>query len=580
MAESSLDRKLDSMEVSDLPSGARTGPLTISPKWAVAREFACWAFGYEVTRWRLLLLMLLPLLLSGVFAAVAWPAWRPWMRPMTGRMAMIQLIWIALPMAGLGAVQYASKAVCWELSREMRDIVRLTDLSGVTLLWVKTLARWTMIGWSLLLMLPLVCFAFTLGNFGIDRLISTSCGLLLVAGLVGGISMLAGVLTSSSENPEKMAANSAGGIAVAYSMMFSAVSQSLYWGCYFITGKTAPVDELSSLIASWSPLSTLLLTINGPSFFTPLAPGYWIHLVAGGLFAATASFAAHVKWRSDNERSQHVGDEVHVPAARVQPKSQLVVATSVEASSLENATQPIPVFQAVPQQPVSHSKRPPCSDRPFFWKDVYILSDEGKWLNVWSMFYVMATFLLFMIYSFMALSTEFKEVSVFFAILTEILFGLIVSIRFDALLTAEFRDRTWGSLMLLPVDPIKLLFVKLQATLWEQRVAALPLGVSHLVLLIGNPIGLTYAGMGIVLGVVSCGLLCQMSSINQLLGKKWWVGPIQAVAFAILLGLSMLAFGVCPLVVGFALTMVLLTTTALVAHFAVVQPLARNWCEA
>ena len=173
---------------------------------AVTRVFVGWSLRHEATRWRPALVMLLPLLVAGVLAATTWTTWR-WPRPMTGRVAMLQLIWVAAVAIGFGGVQYASKAVCWEMSREMRDIVRLTGLNAQALLWTKSLTRWGTIGWSLLLLLPLGLLAVTLGGVTRDQLVAGAFGLALTAALVGSMAMLAGVLTCNAQNPEKMAAN-------------------------------------------------------------------------------------------------------------------------------------------------------------------------------------------------------------------------------------------------------------------------------------------------------------------------------------------------------------------------------------
>ena len=74
-------------------------------------------------------------------------------------------------------------------------------------------------------------------------------------------------------------------------------------------------------------------------------------------------------------------------------------------------------------------------------------------------------------------------------------------------------------------------------------------------------------------------LMCQMSVINQLLGKKWWVGLVQAVALiAVLVGAGVL-FATCGVAPGFALTTVFLTVILFATQFWLVHPLARSWSE-
>ena len=229
--------------------------------------------------------------------------------------------------------------------------------------------------------------------------------------------------------------------------------------------------------------------------------------------------------------------------------------------------------------PVASGRRPRCSDRPFFWKDVYVLSDERKWLNTWTLFYLAATIgvlLLSVVWS--DDSHLYRVVGV--AITSVVGSAIILSLRFDALLTAEFRDRTWGSLMLLPVDPCDLLRTKLWAAMWEQRFAALPVGVAWAALLIvGSGEAIVAAGMVAVIASLSSCLLCQMSCINQLLGKAWWVGPCQAIGFIAALVASIAIWLKSGLWPGFLLTSAFLAGVVLVLQFCCVNRLARNWVE-
>ena len=166
------------------------------------------------------------------------------------------------------------------------------------------------------------------------------------------------------------------------------------------------------------------------------------------------------------------------------------------------------------------------------------------------------------------------------AILSVVVAAIILALRFDALLTAEFRDRTWGSLMLLPVDPVDLLRTKLWAAMWEQRFAALPVGVACVALLmIGPGEGIAVAGMAAVIASLGSCLLCQMSCINQLLGKVWWVGPCQAAGFIAALVASIAIWFNCGMWPGFVLTGAFLAGIMLLVQLGCVNRLARNWTE-
>ena len=134
--------------------------------------------------------------------------------------------------------------------------------------------------------------------------------------------------------------------------------------------------------------------------------------------------------------------------------------------------------------------------------------------------------------------------------------------------------------MLLPVDPLHLLRTKLWAAMWEQRFVSLPVGLASVALLMVGP-GEAIVGVGMtaVISTLVCCLLCQTSCINQLLGKKWWVGPCQAVGFIAILVASIAIWLNCGLWPGFVLTGAFLAGIMLLLQFACVNPLARDWLE-
>ena len=68
------------------------------------------------------------------------------------------------PVKGTHHAVHASQSICWEVSPELRELVRLTGIGPVTLLCCKSLARWSTIGISVLLLAPLQCFAFAPGG--------------------------------------------------------------------------------------------------------------------------------------------------------------------------------------------------------------------------------------------------------------------------------------------------------------------------------------------------------------------------------------------------------------------------------
>lgn len=509
--------------------------------------------------------VLIPVAWAWLELATIWPYLR---HPGMGAEATRYLLWIAAVTVFVGGVQFASKAVCWEVSSEMRDLVRLTGIEAKTLLWATTLSRWWTIGWSLLLMLPLAVFARTLGGVSFDQLLAGAYGLALLAALTGGFGMLSGVLTANAKNPEKSASTATWLMLVIYNVAFLLLAQAIYWGNWLIAGNVPQsLDRLCKRIAFCAPVVSLTNALRGPFLFTPSDPGYWLHFLTAIFCAALATLAIELRFRSSTKPAD-ADDSDGLPSFHL--------SNAVEGG--QSDAEPQPAAASV-VRPVGSGRRPRCSDRPFIWKDVYVLSDERKRLNPWTLFYLAAT-LGVLLLSVVSSDNSDRFRIVVMAIPSIVVVAIILSVRFDALLTAEFRDRTWGSLMLLPVDPCDLLRTKLWAAMWEQRFAVLPVGVAQAALLVVGPgEAIVAAGMTAVIATLGCCLLCQMSCLNQLLGKVWWVGLSQTFGFIAILVASISIWINCGLWPGFVLTGAFLAGITVVMQFGCVNPLARNWVE-
>lgn len=134
--------------------------------------------------------------------------------------------------------------------------------------------------------------------------------------------------------------------------------------------------------------------------------------------------------------------------------------------------------------------------------------------------------------------------------------------------------------MLLPVDPCDMLWAKLQAAIWEQRFVVLPVVMAQLILMFrGSFQMVAMAGMTAVIAPLVGGLLCQISCINQLLGKAWWVGPVQAVGFTIGIVSAFVIWVNFGIWIGFVLTSLFLAAILRMLQNTSVSPLARDWCE-
>ena len=538
--------------------------------------FAEWCLQQEAPRWPpgfVRLSLLIPVVGAGCLVVWAWPRLR---FPVAGTKAIQELLLLAAAVIVIGGIQFASKAACWELSVEMRDIVRLTGLGAATLLWTRTLARWWTIGWSLVLLLPFASFAFTLGSVRSDQLVAGAFGLGMLAALVGGFGMLAGVLSADAKNPEKSASSATWLLLLIYGASFVIVPQLIYWGGYLLFDGEVPaaVSLFSRRVGSWQPTSNVINALRSPTLFSPTDAGYWLHFLTAIGCAAAATLVIGFRFRSsvssvdlatsDERASVRLSNTKMVSDDGYSCPSGLVVEDN------ENRTG----RSAHPPR-----RRPRCSERPFFWKDVYILSDEGKRLNGWTLFYIAAAIGV-LILSISSQVRPDRELVVVVAILSVVVAILLLAVRFDALLTAEFRDRTWGSLMLLPVDPCKLLLTKLWAAMWEQRFALLPVGAALTALAISGQQAMIVATvMTCVIASISCCLLCQMSCLNQLLGKVWWISLCQIVGFLAVVIASIAIWASTGLWVGFVLTGAFLVGIVLGVQFACVNPVARSWVE-
>ena len=208
-----------------------------------------------------------------------------------------------------------------------------------------------------------------------------------------------------------------------------------------------------------------------------------------------------------------------------------------------------------------------------------MLSEERKWLNGWTLFYFVAALGILGLSVFVTHDARGYGFATM-AVVSIVAVAGIISTRFDALLATEFRERTWGSLMLLPADPCDLLWTKLEAAISEQRFAALPLIAAQLSLaLFGPHASLVVAGITAVISVLICGLLCQMSCLNHLLGKAWWISPCQMIGFAAVIVVAFMIWSNFGLWLGFLLTVAMLISVLCLLHVSFVRPIARSWVE-
>ncbi|MFO1041666.1 MAG: hypothetical protein U0941_07770 [Planctomycetaceae bacterium] len=535
--------------------------------------FFQWCLQREAPRWRpplVRLTFLLPAVLAWWCSATIWPDFK---FPGAGSAAISNLLAVTSFVVVVAGIQFAARSICWEVSPEMRDLVRLTGVGSTTLLWSKTVARWWTIGWSLLLILPLAMFAKTMGGVTSGQLISGALGLALILVLTGACAMLAGVLATDSKNPDKTANGFAVVLLALYNLLFVVVSLIIV-----TLADSSATETLGAYVMKCTPVVVVFHTFQSTGVYPFTDPQYWIHLLVALGTACFATRVMKVRFQSSPRLSESESDTVltsfHLPSRPVQKAERKKSSERVEENRDHQQG-----AQESTSVAVSNGRRPRCSDRPFFWKDVFILSDERATVNPWTVVYFVITaglVGLLIMFSKESAGSGFRTVLAFITIAVA---GVVVSLRFDALLTMEFREKTWGGLMLLPIDPCEILGFKLQAALWEQRFFVMPLAVAMLGQLIYEPENFPGGVMAILIAIPACLLLCQLTALTQLLGKAWWLGPCQIIGFiAVIVGV-MTIWIQCELWLGFVLAELFLIAVVSILHKTAIQPTARQWIE-
>jgi hypothetical protein len=119
-----------------------------------------------------------------------------------------------------------------------------------------------------------------------------------------------------------------------------------------------------------------------------------------------------------------------------------------------------------------------CTNRPFFWKDFHVLGGGDAQRNLWEQIGFVGSIFILASYYF---ETQFVA-----AICAILVVPCVVSVKFDTLLTAEFRDETWDGLMLLPVPHLQPITQKVGAAIYEYRGILISLVVAIVVGLLNH----------------------------------------------------------------------------------------------
>ena len=506
-----------------IPSGPDTDSfpdksiVDVGDGWRVFWVFFQWSIRREALRLWNYAILIVPVLMSGYFVRnLLFRAF-----PVPGAALLENLLFIAVFFIFTGGVLHASKAVCWEVSRELRDLVRLTGIAPSTLLWCQSLSRWWTIALSIILILPLAMYARTMGGITGYQWFAGGCWLLLVTVLTAGFAMFASVTSNRANNAETVAATASFLFMVVYHLLFLGISALIGLVAWYLNGKVQPaVGSIGHQAAMFAlefapPIAGVYRGLKSPATFSPLDPAFFLHFI-------TAFFCL---W-----------------AATVVLRNRLRVTTLGDDPLAEPEIVPRKVLNLA-------SPRPRCSDRPFLWKDTYILG-AGRWSRVWWTF--LSGIGLIVVSASTIRNVDSAEVMpLVIGIIAICLLPCVIAVKFDALLTAEFRDNTWNSLMLLPIDPRIPIIAKIQAAAWERKTIFVPVFVGAAIASYWNVTAvLISATIAVLVGI----LMIEVSILNQFYSKSWWVGPVIGLFIVLMIGVIIPVWAFYGVASGFVFT--------------------------
>ena len=529
-----------------IPTAADAKPLPgksvsdVGDRWRAFWVFLQWGIRREsLSLWNYTIL-LLPVLVSAFF----------FRNLVLGRYSsqgstvLESLLGVATFFIFIGGVRHASKAVCWEVSRELRDLVRLTGIDPATLLWCKSFCRWWTIGLSIILTLPLAMYARTMGANSADQWFAGGCWLLLVTILTAGFSMFASVTSNRATNAETTAVTGSFLLMVVYHLFFWMISLMIGVAGWYLSNTDGPPagsiwNQAIVFALSFAPIAGVYRGLKSPGTFTPLDPTFLLHFVTGAFCLWAATVVMRNRLRVTTQ-----GDE---PMAAAVTAPRIVITPGL--------------------------LRPRCTDRPFFWKDTYILG-AGRWSQIWWTF-LSGIGLIALISVAMQNVDSAGILPTVIGIIAVCISPCVIAVRFDALLTAEFRENTWNSLMLLPIDPRILILAKIQAAAWERKAMFVPVVIGAAIASYWNVIAVMIAAtIALLMGI----LMIEVSILNQFYSKSWWVSPVTGL-FIILMIVFILAFWIT---FGVATGFVFTCLTLAVVNFCIYVHIdwrLDNWTE-
>ncbi len=421
-------------------------------EWCLLRSVRSWS------AWQVLLsgVVLAALLLIGVFVDSRPPS----AIGISGRGLAMMLFFVSGFLIVAHGISFASTAVCWETSDELRDLVRLTGLSARSLLYCQSLARWLTIGEAMFLLLPLFCFARALGGVTLEQWIVSASGLVMLAALMIGFAMIATVPSGGSENAEATSGVAAFLICLAYHFFFWGILLVVFLVIQLIGGpesiglSTRSAESLFFAISRFAPVVQASSMVAEPQWSSLLAPAFWCHFVT----AYFCQWAATIVMTNRMKTSPNLGetDRNRSEESTTSRGSAASRGKAVEQSSLSHV-------EESSETRVMNATSSRVTGCPFFWKDSVILADGSVGRIVYGRTAKMICLLLMGLMCFDRFAPSVPYLALVLIGSVPILFGL----RFDGLVSVEFKNQTWVSLVLLPVDLRTIIWSKVRVTAWE-----------------------------------------------------------------------------------------------------------------
>ena len=496
-----------------------------------------WCLRRETGRWLPQLMLLVPLVLLEALASYEMShGWYPGQ----ARDILLEIYALAAILIVGGGAIHAARAVCWEMSPELRELVRLTGAKPLTLLLCRTLSRWLTIGLALLLLTPMVCFARSLGGASFDQLCAIGLALFMLATLTAAFALVAGLFATDAQNPAMTAAMGTFILMLLYHTIFWLASPLVFIARGLTTGDwSRPPFEpwwQACFDFGWqsTPIAVLIRAARAPDLLSPLSPSYWLHFIV-------AFFA--LRWAA------------------------LAMITRFNSSAVRQDSESV----SAPKGSRAAPARPRCTGSPLVWKDAEILAGGARGRLRWN---IVAVVIAMGIVAINVVKPDWHS-AVPLAAITLCALPVIYAVRVDALIAAEFRQQTWQSLMLLPIDRQSLYWSKLRAIARQQRWMLLPAAIALAFGCTEQPVLL---GMATVIAVIAGLLLCQVSAVYYLTRHEWWRSPIHAF---LAVGLIMLCLAIWinfPPWVSFFMTLLLLVVSYIpIQHY--ISETLRNWTE-